>query len=136
MLNDRFNSDSKNGLKDKLRDKKFVSIVAIGIFVLILVIVLIAKGCSGSSETAVEAEKQVQPVEEFPAEPPQKEETDEERGRKLLQEGINYYNGDGSKPRDYEKAKECFIEAKNLGIKAAEPRLKLCESKLKKAPKK
>jgi len=139
MINDRFNNDSKGGLKEKLRDKKFISIVAIGIFVLILVIVLIAKGCGGKSEPTTEPaaqEKIAQADNEAYPESTPVEETDEERGRKLLQEGMNYYNGNGGKPQDYEKARECFVEAKNLGIKDADACLKWCELKLKKTRKK
>ena len=138
MINDKFNNDSNGGLKSKLRDKKFISIVAIGIFVLILAIVLIAKGCSGSkteTQPEVKPTENITEVEEYPESAP-KAETDEERGRKLLQEGKNYYNGAGDKPLDYAKAKECFTEAKNLGIKDAEVWLNSCENKLKKNRKK
>ena len=60
MLNDRFNSGSKNDLGSKFRDKKFVSAVAIGVFVLILFIVLIAKGCSSKKRTAKRQTRTVQ----------------------------------------------------------------------------
>ena len=62
----------------------------------------------------------------------------------LKQDGKNYLNGWGGKPRNYAKAKECFNKAKELGAQDVDPWIKICDSNLnkskakpvKKAPKK
>ena len=143
MVNDKFNNDSKSGLKGKFRDKKFVSIVAIGIFVLILAIVLIVKGCGGGSADDAQKGRGDELQEQTGDEKTQgKEETEEERiqrlqreGQELLREGQNYMNGTGGRSKDYEKAFECFSDAKRLGAKDADAWLNICERKLKQAEK-
>jgi len=144
MVSDKFNNDFKNGLGGKFRDKKFVSIVAIGIFVLILAIVLIVKGCGGSgnvddTQKGRGDELQEQSIDEKTQ---GKEETEEERaqrllreGQELLREGQNYMNGTGGRSKDYEKAFECFSDAKRLGVKDADAWIGICERKLKQAEK-
>ena len=147
MLNDRFNNNSKFDLKDKFRDKKFVSAVAIGIFVLILFIVLIAKGC-GSKKKAQPQQPQVQAVQPPPApavpapatdynapEPPAQgdanaENAGEPDAQQLMREGRAYFNGDAGKAKNYRKAKECFVKAKQQGAKGADYWIKQCDKKL------
>ena len=161
MLNDRFKSESKFDLKSKLRDKKFVSIVAIGIFVLILVIVLFARGCSSKPKTAPKpgAKKPVPTVQTNDkgtadnGDPASVSETDiqDENGssqqdssnedervskrEKLMQEGVKYKNS-----KNYSRAIKCFAEAEKLGAKGAgdlkQKCIKLANSQRKKSKKK
>ena len=144
MINDKFSSGSRNDFKSKFRDRKFVSTVAIGIFVLILLIVLVAKGCGSrkprAAQTPIPIQSQGQlidtpapPEDDYTgvATPPQN--VEEEEGRRLLREGQEYYNGDGGRVQSYAEAEKCFIEAKKLGVKDADVWLKKCAQKL--APK-
>ena len=129
MLNDRFNGGSGNDFEGKFRDKKFVSAVAIGVFVLILVIVLAAKGCSGKKrqqttqpqppQTTVQPQ-QPQPIDVPP--PPEYVKTAaewREEGKKFLNE------------KKFAQARESLAEAAKLGDKQAkillakDPRLKV-----------
>ena len=133
MLNDRFNGGARNDLRNKFRDKKFVSAVAIGVFVLILIIVLIAKGCSGKTkpieqpqpptgEQAATQQQQIQPIDVPPPPPVEYVKTAgewREEGKKLLNE------------KKFDKAREALAEAAKLGDKQAkillakDPRLKV-----------
>ena len=141
MINDKFNSGSRNDFKGRFRDRKFVSTVAIGIFLLILLIILVAKGCSSRKPRTAQITPQIQPQEqliETPA-PPEEEfagvntprqEVEEDEGRRLLREGREYYNGDAGKTQSYVEARKCFLEAKKLGVKDADIWLKKCDKKL------
>lgn len=158
MLNDRLNNNSKFDLKAKFRDKKFVSAVGIGIFVLILIIVLIAscnkkkdpkdqKKNQKGQQTVVTPPPAPQPVQP-PVQPPvdADDNNDENSGRStaraesgdaqsLMQEGMEYYNGDNGKKRNYREARKCFVKAKALGAKNADTWIKQCDKKLPKAKK-
>jgi len=128
MINDRFNGGSKNDFKGRFRDRKFVSAVAIGIFLLILVIVLVAKGCSTRRPrtTQIAPPTLTQPEDDTPP----RQELEEDEGRRLLREGREYYNGDAGRTQSYVEAQKCFLEAKKLGVKDADIWLKKCEKKL------
>ena len=152
MLNDRFNGGDQNDFKNKFRDKKFVSTVAIGIFVLILLIVLFARGCKSKPQPKQQPKPPVPVVAGNPGAPAEvapavtsgndnvvaprqpdlpddrmagkQKQIDENKakGRKLIQEGIKYYN-----QKNYKKAKECFQKAKALGATGADALLKKCK---------
>ena len=157
MINDRFNNNSKFDLKSKFRDKKFVSTVGIGIFVLILIIVLIAscnKKKGPNKQTAQQQTVQQQTAQQQTAPQqaatvdytnaqqnatqqtaaPQNTTTDYtdagDDAQSLMLEGKHYYNGDGGKRRDYRKAREYFVRAKKLGAKNADYWIKKCNQKL------
>lgn len=141
MINDRFNGGSGNEFKGRFRDRKFVSTVAIGIFLLILLIVLVAKGCGSRKPRPTQGPTQVQPQgqqietpappeEEFAGVAAPRQEVEEDEGRRLLREGQEYYNGDGGRAQNYVEAEKCFLEAKKLGVKDADVWLKKCGKKL------
>ena len=144
MMNDRFGNGSRNDLNNRFRNKKFVSTVAIGIFVLILLIVLVVKGCSPKKTAPASTLPQVQvqnPAVEAPAPTDDeyaggsaaiRQSTEETEGMRLFKEGLAYKNGDGGRPRDYKKAYECFLGAEKLGVKGAAQMRKICEQKLPK----
>ena len=151
MLNDRFNGGIQNELKSKFRDKKFVSAVAIGIFILALLIVLLfGKGCKskhrqktpqpvpvqtvnqqtpgygGTAVTGTNDNVSVQPDlpddSEIAAEKQKQIDEKKAQGKKLIREGLGYYNR-----KNYKKARECFQKAKALGAKGADDLLKKCK---------
>lgn len=143
MLNDRFNSGSKNDLKSKLRDKRVISAIAIGVFVLILLIVLMAKGCSkpkpqpkkgadikqkgnpgGNNDITPPNKDQGDDLEEDETTPKTKPavrkesrtdaQIDNEKNVKtLLRWGKRFANGDKFE-KDLKKALKCFQRAKKL----------------------
>ena len=144
MLNDRFNNNSKFDLKEKFRDKKFVSAVGIGIFVLILFIVLIAscnkkkpqqpgKPAAPAANAAAPAPVPVPDYNngEGPRQRDEVAEKNAETRKQLMQEGFDYKNGDNGKKKDYAKAKECFVKAKELGAQDADVYIRKCDEKLK-----
>ena len=118
------------------------SSIVCGIF-LILLIVLVAKGCGSRKQRAAQTPIPVQPqgqLVDSPAPPeddytrvaPPPQSVEEEEGRRLLREGQEYYNGDGGRLQSYVEAEKCFIEAKKLGVKDADVWLKKCSQKLAK----
>lgn len=164
MFNDRFNGGFMNG-SGNFRNKKFISMAAIGIFVLILLIVLIAKGCSSKKrpvrstpvpvavQPSAPAPAPVAPPAPAPVTPPAIETINppappapvavqppppESEARRLIKEGQAYYNGDGGKKQSYAEAQKCFLQAKKLGARDADIWLKKCAKKLPKkaAPRK
>lgn len=56
---------------------------------------------------------------------------DGEDAQQLMCEGQAYFNGDNGKPRNFRKAKECFVKAKARGAKDADTWIKMCDKMLK-----
>ena len=157
MLNDRFNGGDQNDFKNKFRDKKFVSTVAIGIFVFALLIVLLfGKGCKSKSQPKQQPKPPVPVVTGNPGAPaevapavtngndkvvaPQPDLPDDSmiekqkqidenkaKGKKLIQEGRKYLNGNEKIKKDHKKARACFQKAKKLGHPDADFWLKKCK---------
>ena len=156
MLNDRFNGGDQNDFKNKFRDKKFVSTVAIGIFVLILLIVLFARGCKSKQQPKQQPKPPVPVVAVNPEAPAsggtavtndngnvgvtqpvlpddsmieKQKQIDENKakGKKLIQEGRKYLNGNEKIKKDHKKARACFQKAKKLGHPDADFWLKKCK---------
>lgn len=122
MLNDRLNGGARNDLRSRLRDKKFVSMMAIAIFVLILFFVLIAKGCNSRKRKAAvnvastQSEVVTPPVAEPAASAPAAFDApapfvQQNAADKWLELGKCYMNGDGGAKKDLVKAERCFLEA-------------------------
>ena len=157
MLNDRFNGGAANDLKNKFRDKKFVSAVAIGIFVLALLIVLLfGRGCKSKPQQKTPPQPAVSTQTGNPQAPgyagtadspaitsendsvipddndgmtEKQKQIDENRAKakKLIQEGRKYLNGNEKVKKNHKKARECFQKAKKLGHPDADFWLKKCK---------
>ena len=157
MLNDRFNGGDQNDFKNKFRDKKFVSAVAIGIFVLVLLIVLLfGKGCkskpqqktpqppTASTQTgnpqaagyvstadgsAITSENDNVVPDDNDGMTEKQKQIDENKAKakKLIQEGRKYLNGNEKVKKNHKKARECFQKAKKLGHPDADFWLKKCK---------
>ena len=135
MLNDRFNSGSRNDLKNKLSDKRVISAIAIGVFVLILLIVLMARGCGKSKPQPKKGPDTIQngkqnnvksikdqdddgDLEEKPVVRNESSRTDaqiesEKNVKTLLRWGKRFANGTKFE-KDPNKALKCFRRAKKL----------------------